>query len=117
MSELMNKRLRRNFSRIKNVIEIPNLIEVQLDSYNKFLQLHVPSEERQDTGLQGVFKSVFPIKDFNQTASLEFVNYHFEKPNYDMNECRERGMTFAAPLKVVVRLVVWDVDEGTGALS
>ncbi len=117
MSELMNKRLRRNFSRIKNVIEIPNLIEVQLDSYNKFLQLHVPSEERQDNGLQGVFKSVFPIKDFNQTASLEFVNYHFEKPNYDMNECRERGMTFAAPLKVVVRLVVWDVDEGTGARS
>ncbi len=111
------QRLRRNFARIKNIIEIPNLIEIQRYSYEKFLQIHTPPEEREDIGLQGVFKSVFPIRDFNQTASLEFVSYHFEKPNYDVNECRERGMTYAAPLKVIVRLVVWDVDEETNSRS
>src|SRR5215467_3571072 len=109
------QRLRRNFAHIKNIIEIPNLIEIQRESYDKFLQLKVTPEERDDQGLQAVFKSVFPIRDFNQTASLEFVSYHFEKPSYDVNECRERGMTYAAPLKVIVRLVVWDVDEETGA--
>lgn len=113
----ITQRLRRNFARIKNIIEIPNLIEIQRYSYEKFLQIHTPPEEREDTGLQGVFKSVFPIRDFNQTASLEFVSYHFEKPNYDVNECRERGMTYAAPLKVIVRLVVWDVDEETQSRS
>lgn len=113
----LTQRLRRNFARIKNIIEIPNLIEIQRYSYEKFLQIHTPPEEREDSGLQGVFKSVFPIRDFNQTASLEFVSYHFEKPNYDVNECRERGMTYAAPLKVIVRLVVWDVDEETQTRS
>jgi len=113
----LTQRLRRNFARINNIIEIPNLIEIQRYSYEKFLQIHTPPEEREDTGLQGVFKSVFPIRDFNQTASLEFVSYHFEKPNYDVNECRERGMTYAAPLKVIVRLVVWDVDEETQTRS
>jgi len=117
MSTGITPRLRRNFARIKNIIDIPNLIEIQRKSYEKFLQVGIPNEERENTGLQGVFKSVFPIRDFNQTASLEFVSYHFEKPNYDVNECRERGMTYAAPLKVVVRLVVWDVDHETGARS
>ncbi len=110
-------RIRRDFGRIKKVIDIPNLIELQKQSYDKFLQVGLSAEERHDLGLQGVFKSVFPIRDFNQTASLEFVSYHFEKPNYDVDECRERGMTFAAPLKVVVRLVVWDVDEASAARS
>ena len=103
-------RLRKDFSQIKKIVDIPNLIEVQKKSYDTFLQFNMSAEKRVDIGLQGVFNSVFPIKDFNNTASLEFVSYSFEKPRYDVNECRQRGMTFEAPMKVVVRLVVWDND-------
>src|SRR5512136_1936146 len=112
-----NFRIRKNFGKIQKVTDIPNLIAIQKRSYDKFLQADVPPEKRQDTGLQGVFKSVFPIKDFNETSSLEFVSYHLEKPKYDVDECHQRGMTFSAPIKVVVRLVVWDKDEETGAQS
>lgn len=105
-------RLRKDFSRINKIVEIPKLIEVQKRSYEQFLQLSLPAEKRTELGLQGVFHSVFPIKDFNNTASLEFVSYSFEKPRYDVLECRQRGMTFEAPMKVVVRLVVWDNEEG-----
>src|SRR5512147_137990 len=112
-----NFRVRRNFGKINKIAEIPNLIAIQKRSYDKFLQADVPPEKREDTGLQGVFKSVFPIKDFNETSSLEFVSYHLEKPKYDVDECHQRGMTFSAPIKVVVRLVVWDKDEETGAQS
>jgi DNA-directed RNA polymerase subunit beta len=112
-----NFRVRKNFGKISKVADIPNLIAIQKSSYDKFLQADVPPEKRDDTGLQGVFKSVFPIKDFNETSSLEFVSYHLEKPKYDVDECHQRGMTFSAPIKVVVRLVVWDKDEETGAQS
>ena len=112
-----NFRARKNFGKIQKVADIPNLIAIQKSSYDKFLQADVPPEKRDDTGLQGVFKSVFPIKDFNETSSLEFVSYHLEKPKYDVDECHQRGMTFSAPIKVVVRLVVWDKDEETGAQS
>src|SRR6266540_1302939 len=112
-----NFRIRRNFGKINKIAEIPNLIAIQKFSYDKFLQADVPPEKRDDTGLQGVFKSVFPIKDFNETSSLEFVSYHLEKPKYDVDECHQRGMTFSAPIKVVVRLVVRDKDEETGAQS
>jgi DNA-directed RNA polymerase subunit beta len=112
-----NFRIRRNFGKINKIAEIPNLIAIQKYSYDKFLQADVPPEKRDDTGLQGVFKSVFPIKDFNETSSLEFVSYHLEKPKYDVDECHQRGMTYSAPIKVVVRLVVWDKDEETGAQS
>src|SRR5690349_1994395 len=105
-----NLRLRRNFGRIKKIVEIPNLIEIQKRSYRNFLQLDVPPGERRDTGLQGVFKSVFPIKDFNETSSLEFVSYSLGEPKYTVDECHERGMTYAAPLKVTIQLVIWDVD-------
>lgn len=108
-----NFRLRKDFSKIKRVIDVPNLIELQKTAYAKFLQYDVAAELRKDEGLQGIFKSVFPIKDFNNTASLEFVQYNFEDPKYDVNECRQRGMTYEAPLKVVVRLVVWDNDSGS----
>lgn len=108
-------RLRKDFSRILKIAEIPNLIEVQKKSYAKFLQYETPADKRETNGLQSVFNSVFPIKDFNNTASLEFVGYNFEKPRYDVLECRQRGMTYEAPMKVTVRLVVWDNDSGTGA--
>jgi DNA-directed RNA polymerase subunit beta len=112
-----NFRLRKNFAQIKKIIDIPNLIDVQKHSYNKFLQSEIVPDTRQDMGLQGVFKSVFPIKDFNETSSLEFVQYVMERPKYDVDECHQRGMTYAAPIKVVIRLVVWDKDEETGTKS
>ncbi len=108
------RRIRRDFSRIKKVIDIPNLIELQKASFRQFIQEDVNPNERLDTGLNGVFKSSFPIKDFNNTASLEFVSYHLDEPKYDVHECRSRGMTFAAPVRVVVRLIVWDNNESTG---
>jgi DNA-directed RNA polymerase subunit beta len=112
-----NFRVRKNFAKITKIIDIPNLIDIQKQSYEKFLQKDTPLEQREDLGLQGVFKSVFPIKDFSETSSLEFVSYNLEKPKYDVDECRQRGMTFAAPIKVVIRLVVWDVNEETGSQS
>jgi DNA-directed RNA polymerase subunit beta len=112
-----NFRLRKNFAKIKKIVDIPNLIDVQKQSYGKFLQEDLPPDQRQDIGLQGVFNSVFPIKDFNETSSLEFVQYVLERPKYDVDECQQRGMTYAAPVKVVIRLVVWDKDEETQAKS
>jgi len=119
MASLIQKnfRARKSFAKLKQVIEIPNLIDIQKRSYDKFLQLDIPADKREDIGIQGVFKSVFPIKDFSETSSLEFVSYNLEKPKYDVDECRARGMTFAAPIKVVIRLVVWDVNEETGVQS
>jgi DNA-directed RNA polymerase subunit beta len=96
---------------------MPNLIEVQRSSYDHFLQMGVPAEQRGSVGLQEVFKSVFPIRDFSERAQLEFVRYELETPKYDVDECQQRGITFAAPLKVTLRLVVWDVDEDTGSRS
>jgi DNA-directed RNA polymerase subunit beta len=107
-------RLRRNFGKINKIVDIPNLIEIQRRSYDEFLQLAFQAAERRDVGLQGVFRSVFPIKDFNETASLEFVSYALGEPKYSVKECHERGMTFAAPLKVTIQLVIWDVDPESG---
>ena len=112
-----NLRLRRSFARTKQYTEIPNLIELQKKSYETFLQKDVDPDRRGNDGLNGVFKSVFPITDFNNTASLEFVSYTLEPPKYDVDECRQRGMSFAAPLKVTLRLIVFDVDEETEARS
>ena len=112
-----NLRFRRTFGRIKKIIDLPYLIEIQKNSYDQFLQKDAPPAQRQNIGLQEVFKSVFPIKDFNETASLEFVSYALGEPKYDVEECHQRGMTYAAPLKVTVQLVLWDVDAQTGARS
>src|SRR5690554_1357704 len=117
MSFTGRKRVRKNFGRISEVSRMPNLIEVQKASYDQFLQVGVPPAERTDTGLQEVLKSVFPISDFSGRADLEFVRYELEEPKYDVEECQQRGMTYAAPLKVTLRLVVWDVDEDTGSRS
>ena len=108
------QRVRREFSKIKTPLEIPNLIELQRRSYDKFLQADVPAEKRANIGLQAVFKSIFPIEDFDKTSALEFESYNLERPKYDVQECRQRGMTYAAPLKITVRLVVFDVEEETG---
>jgi DNA-directed RNA polymerase subunit beta len=111
------RRYRKNFSKIKEVLEISNLIEVQKRSYEQFLQADVNPEKREPIGLQAVFRTVFPIKDFYETASLEFVSYRLTEPKYDVEECLLRGMTYAAPIKVTVRFVVWDVNEETKAKS
>ena len=111
------KRVRKFFGSIKEVAEMPNLIEVQKASYDQFLLVKEPMGGRPDEGLQAVFKSVFPISDFSNSSQLEFVKYEFEPPKYDVDECRQRGMTYAAPLKVTLRLIVFDIDEETGARS
>ena len=111
------KRVRKYFGRLTSAVEMPNLIEVQKTSYEQFLQRETDSNIRTDSGLQEVFKSVFPIKDFSERGTLEFVKYEFELPKYDVEECQQRGMTYAAPLKVTLRLVVWDIDEETQARS
>src|SRR5215813_10678437 len=111
------KRIRKTFGRVAEVAPMPNLIEVQKSSYDHFLQMEIAAEQRANVGLQEVFKSVFPIRDFSERAQLEFVRYELESPKYEVDECQQRGITFAAPLKVTLRLVVWDVDEDTGSRS
>jgi DNA-directed RNA polymerase subunit beta len=106
-------RLRKDYSKFEKKQEIPNLIEIQCRSVERFLQPGLSEEDREDIGLQAVFKSVFPIRDYNDTASLEFVSYSLGEPKYDTRECHERGMTWAAPLKVTVQLVLWD-NSGEG---
>ncbi len=116
-SFLGQKRLRRYYGKIREVLEMPNLIEVQKSSYDLFLNSGDQPEPTEGEGIMGVFQSVFPIKDFNETAVLEFVKYELEKPKYDVEECQQRDMTYSAPLKVTLRLIVFDVDEDTGAKS
>jgi len=111
------RKVRKSFGSIREVTHMPNLIEVQKTSYDQFLMVEEPEGGRPDEGLQSVFRSVFPITDFSSTASLEFVSYEFEAPKFDVDECRQRDMTFAAPLKVTLRLIVFEVDEDTGARS
>ncbi len=112
-----HKRVRRYFGNIAEIAEMPNLIEVQKTSYDHFLQRYISDADRVEEGLQAVFTSVFPISDFSETSTLEYVKYEFEEPKYDVEECQQRGMTYAAPLKVTLRLIVFEVDEDTGAKS
>lgn len=109
-----NHLLRKNFATIKNIIDIPNLIDIQKNSYRRFLQSDVSMDLRKNIGLESVFRSVFPIKDFSETSSLEYVSYTLSKPKYDVEECHQRGMTYAAPMKVKVRLVIWDSGKESG---
>lgn len=111
------KRVRKFFGHIREVAVMPNLIEVQKASYDQFLQIEEPKGSRIEEGLQAVFKSVFPISDFSGASLLEFVKFTFEPPKYDVDECRQRGMTYAAPLRVTLRLIVFDIDVDTGAKS
>ncbi|MGM0453401.1 MAG: DNA-directed RNA polymerase subunit beta [Thermodesulfobacteriota bacterium] len=108
------KRFRKNFGRIQSIVDIPDLIGMQRESYQRFLQMGIAPEDREDIGLQSVFNSVFPIKDFTNTASLEFVSYHFGEVKHSVGECINRGMTYEISVRIRVRLVVYDVDKGTG---
>ncbi|MEW5911205.1 MAG: DNA-directed RNA polymerase subunit beta [Thermodesulfobacteriota bacterium] len=119
MSQATNgsMRVRKNFGKISKIIDIPNLIDMQKQSYERFLQMEVSPDQRREIGLQSVFKSVFPIRDFSGTSSLEFVSYAFGEVKYDVDECLARGMTYEAPLKLTVRLVVYDQDKETETTS
>jgi DNA-directed RNA polymerase subunit beta len=110
----LQKRIRKNFGKIKKIVEIPDLIGMQKESYRRFLQFDTPPERREDIGLQAVFKSVFPIKDFTGSASLEFVAYRFSEVKHSEEECIQRGMTYELPIRITVRLVVYDVDKESG---
>ena len=116
-SYIGRKRIRKMYGKIREVADMPNLIEVQRSSYDLFLSSGDGPEPASDAGIAGVFNSVFPIKDFNDTSTLEFVRYELEAPKFDVEECQARDMTYAAPLKVTLRLIVFDVDEETGAKS
>ena len=111
------KRIRKYYGKIREVLDITNLIQVQKSSYDLFLNSGDQSQPLDGEGINAVFQSVFPIKDFNETAVLEYVKYDLEKPKYDVEECMQRDMTYSAPLKVTLRLIVFDVDEDTGARS
>jgi DNA-directed RNA polymerase subunit beta len=107
-----NFRYRTNLGRVEPIVEIPNLIDIQKSSYDKFLQSDVGPRDRKEIGLESVFRSVFPIKDFDGTSELVYVSYNLERPKYDVDECRQRGMTYAAPIKVTTQLMVYEVREG-----
>ena len=117
LSYTARKPIRRDFGRLPEAVLMPNLIEIQKRSYDAFLHFGIPAERRENDGLQGVFTSVFPISDFSETASLEFVKFDLEDPKYDVEECRQRGMTYAAPLKATLRLIVFEVDPETQSRS
>ncbi len=108
------RRIRKNFGKIRKIVDIPDLIGMQRESFSRFLQIETPPEKREDIGLQAVFKSVFPIKDFTGSASLEFVSYRFGEVKHTEEECVQRGMTYELPVRITVRLVVYDVDKETG---
>jgi DNA-directed RNA polymerase subunit beta len=108
-----NYRARKNLGRVRRIVDMPNLIDIQKSSYDNFLQMHVPPDERnKEVGLEAVFRSVFPIKDFNKQSELAFLRYNLEAPKYDVDECRQRGMTYAAPIKVTTQLMIYDSREG-----
>ena len=115
--KVKNDNLRKSFTKIREVMSIPNLIEVQKSSYLDFLMKDIPSEQRGDKGLNSVFKSVFPIRDYTGNAMIEFVKFEFDTPKFDINECHVRGLTYAAPMRVTLRLIVFEVDETTGVKS
>ena len=110
-------RIRKNFGKIQQIVDIPDLIGMQRESFSRFLQKDVPPEEREEIGLQAVFKSVFPIKDFTGSASLEFVSYRFAEIKNSEEECIQRGMTYELPVRITVRLVVYEVDKESGVSS
>ena len=109
--------VRKSFGKIPELLEMPNLLEIQKNSYELFLQKNIKPQNREDIGLQAVFNKVFPIKDFSGKAELQFVKYELENPKYDVKECIQRGGTFASLLKVTLRLIVWEIDEESGSRS
>ena len=111
------KRIRYSFGKIGKTIDVPNLVDIQKISFDKFLQLGKSAEDRSNTGLQEVFNSVFPIKDYAGKSELHYIDYYLDNPKYDVDECRRKGLTFSASLMVTFRLIIWDLNEETGEKS
>ena len=109
MTRVLRKRL--NFGKVPPILEIPNLIEIQKKSFEKFLQKDVPAEKREESGLQASFSSVFPILDYNETASIEFLGYTMGEPKFGIRDCLQKGITYAAPLKIKVKLNLWEIEQ------
>lgn len=114
VSLTLKKRIRQDFGEVSSVAKIPNLIQVQKESYEDFLQLNVISSQRKDKGLESVLRSIFPISDYDGKATIEYVKYELDAPKYDVEECIQRGVNYASPLKVTMRLIVWELDEEAG---
>ena len=111
------KKIRKSFGKIPLVTSLPNLVEVQKRSFDNFLQLKIDPDKRENSGLHAIFKSVFPINDYTERATVDYVSYNLGIPKYDVDECSQRGMTYGAPLLVNFRLVIWDIDEIAGTKS
>ena len=108
MTRVLRKRL--NFGKVPPILEIPNLIEIQKRSFEKFLQKDIPADKKEDSGLQAAFLSVFPILDYNETASIEFLGYTLGEPKFSIRDCLQKGITYAAPLKIKVKLNLWEFE-------
>jgi len=117
LTYINSKKIRKSFGKIPHITPLPNLIEVQKRSFDNFLQLNINPEDRLNNGLHAIFKSVFPINDYTERATVDYVSYDIGVPKYDVEECSQRGMTFGAPLLVNFRLIVWDIDEDAGTKS
>ena len=117
LDHINTKKIRKSFGKIPLVTSLPNLVEVQKRSYDSFLQLRIDPEKRENKGLHAIFKSVFPIHDYTERATVDYVSYNLGIPKYDVEECSQRGMTYGAPLLVNFRLVIWDIDEIAGTKS
>ena len=117
LAYINEKKIRKSFGKIPLVTSLPNLVEVQKRSFDNFLQLKVDPEKRENLGLHAVFKSVFPIHDYAERATVDYVSYNLGVPKYDFDECSQRGMTYGAPLLVNFRLIIWDIDEIAGTKS
>ena len=116
MTRVLRKRL--NFGKVPPILDIPNLIEIQRKSFEKFLQKDVLTDKREESGLQAAFLSVFPILDYNETASIEFLGYIIGEPKFSIRDCLQKGITFAAPLKIKVKLNLWEIEQkGTKRLK
>src|SRR4030042_3008546 len=109
MTRVLRKRL--NFGKVPPLLDIPNLIEIQKRSFEKFLQKDLPAEKKEDSGLQAAFLSVFPILDYNETASIEFLGYTLGEPKYGLRDCLQKGITYAAPLKIKDKLNLWEIEQ------
>ena len=117
LDHINNKKIRKSFGKIPLVTSLPNLVEVQKRSFDNFLQLRVDPDKRENFGLHAIFKSVFPIHDYAERATVDYVNYNLGVPKYDVEECNQRGMTYGTPLLVNFRLIIWDIDEIAGTKS
>ena len=111
------KRIRKSFGKLTDAMDVPFLLAIQMDSYRKFLQQDAASSERADEGLQAAFKSVFPISSYSGNAALEYVDYSLGTPAFDVIECQMRGATYSAPLRVKIRLIIYDKDSANKAIK